>query len=534
MPYSSVDEVPDYVPKDKRKQWLEVFNSAYERQDGTAKEKEEHAFAQANSVARPNSKVKKQMDKFNQVSVGYESVSTRPGQSCGECVSFEPPDSCCDVQGPIAAAGWCLRFDPSGRGVGNKAAFAGRKAMTGEFRKFVPFAKVDAAKREVWGIVTAEVPDKEDEVCDYVKSKPYYEEVIAEMSKATDGENFMPLRQMHSTNLPVAGKSIGYEFRDHDREIFMGFKVTEDKAWKNVEDKVYTGFSHGGVKIGEMVPDPVYKGCFRYVAKPSEVSLVDNPCLGIAHFQYINKTTGEVELRKNRCIIEPVVSLEKFQELQNEVAALKKAHHSLAAPPVTTVKVKRTLGEDLPAESFLVVGDLEKIETWQIPVQFSTDKKSRSSVIQAILQFDRVNGISAPTREVAQKRLNELAEKYEIDVAKEKEKSVTLRNHLRKGLRARVNRYARLHGDPGHSLTYLDNDLGQLAKGMFEVSRLAQHVNCLADMLCCVTCEQEWERDENSPVPAMLEANVNALLDTLVEMVAEETQELREEMAAKT
>jgi hypothetical protein len=63
LPYNSVSEVPANVPKDKRKQWLEVWNSAHARavKDGkTSDEAERSAFAQANSVAGPNSKVAKE------------------------------------------------------------------------------------------------------------------------------------------------------------------------------------------------------------------------------------------------------------------------------------------------------------------------------------------------------------------------------------------------------------------------------------------------------------------------------------------
>ncbi len=41
-----------------------------------------------------------------------------------------------------------------------------------DFSKFIPFTKVNAVKREVSGVVTGEVPDKDFEVCDYEKSKP--------------------------------------------------------------------------------------------------------------------------------------------------------------------------------------------------------------------------------------------------------------------------------------------------------------------------------------------------------------------------
>src|SRR6266478_2427212 len=130
--------------------------------------------------------------------------------------------------------------------------------------KFLPFTKVNAAKREVSGIVTAELPDKDLEVCDYEKSKPYYKAVIEEIGKATDGKNFFPLRTMHQLN--AAGKCIGFHFDDADKEIEMTFKVVDDDAWKKVDERVYTGFSQGGRKVGDQVEDPVYKNCMRYVA----------------------------------------------------------------------------------------------------------------------------------------------------------------------------------------------------------------------------------------------------------------------------
>jgi hypothetical protein len=60
-PYSSASDAPDYVRQSKRKQWVAVWNSAYERakKDGKSdKEAESSAFAQANGVAGPNSSKK--------------------------------------------------------------------------------------------------------------------------------------------------------------------------------------------------------------------------------------------------------------------------------------------------------------------------------------------------------------------------------------------------------------------------------------------------------------------------------------------
>ena len=37
---------------------------------------------------------------------------------------------------------------------------------------FVPITKIDASKRLVYGVVTAEAPDVAGEVCDYASTKP--------------------------------------------------------------------------------------------------------------------------------------------------------------------------------------------------------------------------------------------------------------------------------------------------------------------------------------------------------------------------
>jgi hypothetical protein len=165
----------------------------------------------------------------------------------------------------------------------------------GTLSKRTPFVKVDEAKREVWGIVTAEVPDKDDEICDYDKSKPHYVAWVDEFQKSTAGQSFGNLREMHQ--LSAVGRAIAFDPRDKDKKIVMGFKVVDDNAWKKVMERVYTGFSHGGEVVGPKVPDPVHKNCMRYVAKPVEISLVDNPCLASASYTLV-RSNGSTEIVK--------------------------------------------------------------------------------------------------------------------------------------------------------------------------------------------------------------------------------------------
>lgn len=391
-----------------------------------------------------------------------------------------------------------------------------------KLQKFVQFAKVDAVKREVWGIVTAEYPDKDDEVCDYAKTKPYYEAVIREMGKATDGKNFFPLREMHQ--LDAVGKCIGFEFRDDSKEIFMGFKVVDDDAWRKVEENVYTGFSQGGRKVGDDTEDPIFKGCMRYVANPSEASLVDNPCLGVAHFAYI-KADGAMEIRKFSKVIPIRSSQAQLEELRQEIELLKASQIGKSG------KTKRKGGKDLPSSDFAYVGDKEDPSTWKLPIHDAAHCRN------ALARFNQTKGIPAGEKDKVHARIVAACKKFGIDVDKEKEKVVALYGDLRKRLRIFVNRAAR-KGDVGHTLSFLDSELaklqrGALAKGMYEVSFAAQVVENLASLFFQVKNEQEWEMDTDSELPERLADSVDGLLEVLVLMLQEESTELRQHIESR-
>lgn len=156
---------------------------------------------------------------------------------------------------------------------------------------FARLAKVDEAKREVWGVATAEMVDKEGEIFDYESSKPYFKNWSDEIAKATDGKSLGNVREMHEPS--AVGKLVDLTFDDDLKQIQVGAKIVDDTAWKKCAEGVYTGFSIGGAyvkawKDGEYV---------RFTAKPAEISVVDNPCVSEAHFTAV-KADGTIELRK--------------------------------------------------------------------------------------------------------------------------------------------------------------------------------------------------------------------------------------------
>src|SRR5580692_8235006 len=152
------------------------------------------------------------------------------------------------------------------------------------FNLFIPLTKVDEEKREVYGTATAELPDKSGEVFDYDSSLPYYKEWSGEIQKASGGKSLGNVREMH-TNI-AAGKLTQIVFNDEQKQIEVCAKIVNDSTWEKVLEGVLTGFSHGGEYI-KTWKDPDNSKLTRYTARPSEISVVDNPCLGAATFEVI-------------------------------------------------------------------------------------------------------------------------------------------------------------------------------------------------------------------------------------------------------
>jgi hypothetical protein len=163
--------------------------------------------------------------------------------------------------------------------------------MKKKLKLFAQIAKIDEAKREVWGVATSESVDKDGEVFDYETSKPYFKAWSDEISKATDGKSLGNVREMHEAS--AVGKLIEIGFDDDLKEVRVAAKIVDDEAWRKCVQGVYTGFSIGGAYVNAW-NDGEYT---RYTAKPVEISVVDNPCNPAAHFTAI-KADGTWEMRK--------------------------------------------------------------------------------------------------------------------------------------------------------------------------------------------------------------------------------------------
>lgn len=245
---------------------------------------------------------------------------------------------------------------------------------------FARLLKVDEAKREVSGIMVAEVPDKEGEIFDYESSKPYFKAWNRQFSKATaflpeDERSLGNVREMHQAK--AVGKLTACSYDDKAKSIEVTAKIVDDVAWKKCAAGVYTGFSIGGDYVDTWEDE----GLTRYTARPAEASIVDNPCVPTAEFSLV-RANGSVELRK-------------FVQADD----VKKDG-----------KTKRVAGEDLKASSFAYVGDPDKTETWKLPVH------DASHVRNALARFDQTEGIPEDEKAKVKAKIDAAAEKFGVEV----------------------------------------------------------------------------------------------------------------------
>lgn len=163
---------------------------------------------------------------------------------------------------------------------------------------FFQLRKVDEEKRLVYGRATQEIVDRSGEIMDYETSKPLIEAWSLEASAASGGLSKGNVRSQHRKD-SASGKVVEIEFDDTSKWVDVAVKVVDDADWKKVQEGVYTGFSMGG-SYAKKWSDPTLttasgRPVVRYTAQPSEISLVDRPCVPTAGFFEVLKADGSTE-----------------------------------------------------------------------------------------------------------------------------------------------------------------------------------------------------------------------------------------------
>jgi hypothetical protein len=149
---------------------------------------------------------------------------------------------------------------------------------------FIPIRKIDAKRHEVWGWGAVEEPDAADEILDYATTKPNVLAWSGRAEKRSGGKSLGNVRSMHQ---PIAtGKLIELRPDDIAKGFYVGAQIVDDDEWKKVEMGVYTGFSIGG-NYEKRWADMQHPGKIRYTAQPTELSIVDAPCIPSATFEMV-------------------------------------------------------------------------------------------------------------------------------------------------------------------------------------------------------------------------------------------------------
>ncbi len=146
---------------------------------------------------------------------------------------------------------------------------------------YLPIAKVDAERREVWGYASTEARDDQGEV---VKR----DALVAALG---DYMRFANIREMHQ----LSAVGIAREAAVDDRGLYVGARIVDDQAWQKVVEGVYKGYSIGG-QITQRDPAD-YKTITGLVL--NEISLVDRPANPEAVFDYW-KASGALTMPETR------------------------------------------------------------------------------------------------------------------------------------------------------------------------------------------------------------------------------------------
>lgn len=160
---------------------------------------------------------------------------------------------------------------------------------------FARLSKFDEYQGIATGIAAAEELDHDREIMDYAGSKPYFQQWSTTQKAMTSGRSLGNVRLQHDAS-KVAGKLLALDFDDANKRIIVQAQIVDPVAKELLRTGCLSGFSIGG-DYGKRTP--MGNGVEKYIAIPSEISVVDRPCMPSATFTHV-KSNGQIELKKFR------------------------------------------------------------------------------------------------------------------------------------------------------------------------------------------------------------------------------------------
>jgi hypothetical protein len=246
------------------------------------------------------------------------------------------------------------------------------QAATSTFpmQKIFQFTKADEKTHTVSGVATEETPDKEGETCNYDAAKKAYKTWSSEFSKATAAsgadKSLGNIRVQHTDQ--VGGKATHIEYDDEAKQIYITSMPIDDAMWGQIIGGFYTGFSQGGdyawrkcQTCGDSVRkvDGNYCGTCKavvgieYGPVISEVSYVDNPCHGNAHFDLVKadgshqmvkfqKRSTQMEEPQQAEVLSPALAKQVSELVLEGMRKAREAEVAAAAAAATSAESAKT------------------------------------------------------------------------------------------------------------------------------------------------------------------------------------------------
>lgn len=373
--------------------------------------------------------------------------------------------------------------------------------------------KVDEATGKVYGRAVQEVPDRSGEIFDYASSKPNFEKWSTDMAKATDGKSVGNVRAMHGK--VAAGKLTEITFADAEKAIDVCAEIVDPAEREKCIKGVYTGFSIGGRYVKKWT-DGEDANLQRYTAEPTEISLVDLPCVPTAQFTVV-KADGSEELRKFETTKDGVLEVrvtfdEVLQKLLDEDPdAMKHIMAKIAERKDTK-----------PEEGEHKYGDVKFADEKNKKYPINTPAHIRAAWNYINKPKNAAKYDSKDLKTIKSKIV--AAWKEHIDKngppSAEAKKGTAMSDSRAVGLFAKIDQ-----AEPLLRTVRSAYGMPPLAKDLWNVSQLADLVSNLDCVTLCAENEANWEGD-NSAVPGELRGVVKELAAILLDMADEEVEEL--------
>jgi hypothetical protein len=392
---------------------------------------------------------------------------------------------------------------------------------------FARITKVDEQTGKVYGRAVQEVLDRSGEIFDYETSKPNFAKWSEDAAKATDGKSVGNVRAMHGKI--AAGKLTEITFNDAEKAIDVCAEVVDPVEREKCLKGVYSGFSIGG-RYAKKWADEVHKGVERYTAEPTEISLVDLPCVPTAQFTVV-KADGAEELRKFEATTDNLEAMRKWADsLDDEAQAvlrklfaeepaaksddLAKRFEAIAGIVQGVEKIAKRPDVN-PKEGEKKYGNVEYADPKNKKYPLDTPKHIKAAWSYIHMPKNAAKYSSEDASAIKAK----IAAAWKKAFGKDPDEA-------EKVLAAQAERLAK-NADAVPLAAQISVILGhqpQLEKGLWAVSQFAQLLEQIACMADGVDWEEESEGDDSS-LPAEMRAALKPLASAFLAMAEEETNE---------